>query len=125
MPHLGKIFVYEQDIRSLHQYLGKLEKQGFAAFGTDNLYQLLKYSEQVHPDIVIMNLPEEFNADSQTWQKVENSLCQEKCPQIYINTEQKFSHQPSFHYYNFDSAHVTLDQIDQILKNLPRQNYLH
>lgn len=125
MSVLGKIFVYEEDIQNLRHYIGKLEKFGFAAFGTDNLYQFLKYSEQINPDIVIMNLPEDFNADSKTWEQMESSLCQNRCPQIYINADHGFNHKPAFHYYDFNSADISQEQINNILENFTDRKYLN
>lgn len=123
MSSLGKIFIYEQNFHNFKQYANHLEAQGFLTFGTDNLYLFLKYSEQINPDIVIMNLPEKFNANEQTWQTIENSLCKQSCPQIFINSQRKFSHQPAFHYYDFKTKDVLEEQIIDILRHTPKQQF--
>lgn len=125
MSSLGKIFVYEKNTQNLHTYIDKLELRGFITFGTDNLYQLLAYSKQINPDVVIMNLPDDFDADKNTWDKVEESLCYNACPQIYINSQRDFAHRPSFHYYDFSSDEINEEQINDILTNIRQQKLLH
>lgn len=125
MTTLGKIFIYENDISNIRQYVSNLEAQGFYTFGTDNLYKLLKYSEQVNPDVVIMNFPQNFEADSKTWSSIENSLCHSKCPEVYINSVENFGDKPSFHYHDFHADKINEDQILTILNSPSVQNTLH
>jgi hypothetical protein len=124
MSSFGKVFVYDQDAKHLNKAFERLQSKGFSVFGTDNIYRLLRYAEKVLPDVVIMNVPENFRADQATWQKIHDSLCRCQCPQVYTNAADYFESDPSFHAYDFSSADMSEDQILEILENLPKPKYL-
>lgn len=124
MTSLGKIFIYENDANQIDKYVQDIEAQGFFTFGTDNLYKFLKYSEEVNPDVVIMNFSSNFEADDKTWVDIEKSLCRSKCPQIYINARTS-SKNPAFHYTDFVGNTINKNQILNILSKRTNHTYLH
>ncbi len=116
MSHLGKIFIYEQNPETLNQFAAHLESQGFFAFGTDNIYLLLKYAASVAPDVVIMNMPHDFEADNTFWKIMHENLCHEKCPQIFINAKPPKEDDNSFYYTDFHSKSVPEGQILDLIQ---------
>lgn len=124
MSVLGKIFVYEQNPATLHQYAADLEAQGFFTFGTDNIYQLLKYAQTVNPDVIIMNIPQNFNADNSFWQEFHNSLCTHHCPQIFINAASPFA-TDSFHYVLFPDTDLSRQEIINLITAAKERHLLN
>lgn len=126
MSSLGKIFVFEKNAKQMHKFIDHLEAKGFITFGSDNIYQFLRYAKEINPDLIIMNMPTDFNATEQTWQTIEKSLCKESCPQIYINTLPRWTENSSVHYYEFNSSEdIDEEHIMDILNHMPPQKYFN
>ena len=126
MAQLGKIFIYEQNAQTLQNFASDFQAQGFFAFGTDNIYRFLKYANAVHPDIVIMNIPENFETDDTFWKEVRQNLCHEKCPQIFINAEAPFKDlQNTLHLKNFKDSELTAEGLQKLLNEARQEKTLH
>ena len=116
MSYLGKIFIYEKNPDDLKYYESDFRRNGFFVFGTNNLYLLTQYAKEMKPDIVIINLPQSLHPDDNTFNNIEESLCNtENCPDIYINTDWNFKHKDEFHSFNFISEDLTPEQIFNVV----------
>ena len=116
MSYLGKIFIYEKNPDDLKYYESDFRRNGFFVFGTNNLYLLTQYAKEMKPNIVIINLPQSLHPDDNTFNNIEESLCNtENCPDIYINTDWNFKHKDEFHSFNFISEDLTPEQIFNIV----------
>lgn len=60
MNSLGKIFMLDDDGIILDLYKELFEAKGYDVFATTNAYQLLRYAQEINPDIFILdvNMPE-------------------------------------------------------------------
>lgn len=116
MTQLGKIFIYEENPKILANANTNLKTQGFFAFGTDNIYQFLKYAAVVHPDIVIMDMPQDFAFDDAFWTELQKSLCQKHCPEIYINADPPFSNNKALHITKFNKSNINPDELTKLVK---------
>lgn len=124
MASLGKIFVYEENGTQTALIRHELEKMGFFVFSSNNLFQFLQYAREVHPDIVIMHFPENFQTNTKDWQEITKKLCRQSCPKIYVNSllpEEGFS---MFHSVRFTPESIKAEQILDILKQKDTK-YLH
>ncbi len=124
MSAFGKVFIFENNLEQNQLLRQEMEAQGFLIFGFNNLYQLLQYSGEINPDIVIMNFSDNFLPDSQTWKNVEKILCGKTCPEVYLNASAKFQNNQNFHQVEFNSNTLKKDQILSIIKK-NQTNYLH
>mgnify|MGYP003308203467 FL=1 len=116
MSYLGKIFIYEKNPDDLKYYESDFRRNGFFVFGPNNLYLLTQYAKEMKPDIVIINLPQSLHPDDNTFNNIEESLCNtENCPDIYINTDWNFKHKDEFHSFNFISEDLTPEQIFNVV----------
>jgi len=121
MTSLGKVFILENHPEHLNADAEAIEELGFTVFSTDNIYLLLRYAAEVKPDVVIMNFPEEFNADSQTWQDLQHHLCQKgSCPKIYTNAATDVTGSHTFHHTLFHSRELEKQDILDILSRTQR-----
>lgn len=118
MSDIGKIFIYEKEPSHLKKFQNTFNENGFFTFGTDNLYLLLKYAQEINPDIIIINLPSYVILNNETLTQLENNLCNTKsCPQIYINYNLPENHKPQLHKWDFASDDLTYEQIIKIIKH--------
>lgn len=53
---LGRIFVYDDNRKRLQGFRDFFANKDIQIFGTDNLYQLLNYSKEITPDVLIFDL---------------------------------------------------------------------
>ena len=119
MSNLGKIFIYEKKPQTLNQYRQHFETNGFFTFGTDNLYLLTQYSKEIHPDIIIINLPSSVVLNSDTMSELEKLLCQnDNCPEIYINYPSGSLNNLKVHQWNFETDELNYKQILSIINDL-------
>lgn len=116
MAQMGKIFIYENNPETLANFNTDFKARGFITFGTDNIYQFLKYAALVHPDIVIMNIPHGFKFNDTFWQTFQTSLRQENCPEIYINIKPPLAQNKTLHLTNF---------MENSLSSHERINFVH
>ncbi len=116
MTTLGKVFILESHPEHLNAEAEAFEEMGFTIFSTDNIYLLLRYATEVRPDIVIMNFPDDFNADSQTWQDLQDHLCRQgSCPKIYTNAAANVKDGQTFQHASFRSRELEKQDILEIL----------
>ena len=126
MAQMGKIFIYEQNAQTLQNFASDFQAQGFFTFGTDNIYRFLKYANAVHPDVVIMNIPQNFETDDTFWKEVRQNLCHEKCPQIFINAKAPFEElQNTLHLKNFKDSELTAEDLQKLLNEARQEQTLH
>ena len=125
MSELGKIFIYEKNLDQLNQLIENLKLRGFYTFGTDNLYALVQYAKEVHPDIVVINLPSNHTLSEEDICKLEKNICQTECPDIYINQNINSEHISKFHNWNFSAESITDEQLLEIITSIKNKSYLH
>lgn len=58
---LGNIFFYDNRRSFLSAFNDIYDNHAFKTFGTDNLYQLLLYSREIKPDVMVLNLQNQKN----------------------------------------------------------------
>lgn len=59
--YLGRIFVYDTDKERLLKFKEYFESRGYELFGTDNIYQLLNYTRELNPNVIVFNVDENYN----------------------------------------------------------------
>lgn len=124
MADLGKIFIFEKNPIHLQQYASSFEELGFFFFGTDNLYSLIQYAKEVKPDVVIIHVPENHTLSENDIDKIENMLCKNGCPNIYINQHIHSNYSPNFNYWDFDKD-ITYEQVLSIIKQAMLNKTFH
>ena len=124
MSVFGKIFIFEKYPETIKTFQAEIESLGFFVFGLDNLYQFLQYSDEINPDIVIMNFSADTMPDAQTWIIIEKNLRQKSCPEIYANIVGGLPKYPKVHRLEFNSDTLKKDHIINIIKK-NQTNYLH
>ena len=125
MSVLGKVFVYEENSSEIRQHISHLTDFGFFVFGTDNLYLLLKYAKEVHPDVVFFNLSESFQTSDKDWHIIEQSLCYKQCPKIFIKSVEELKNKPPFVYQEMPAEGFSMQQLYQDIKKTSTQKYIH
>ena len=126
MSSLGKVFIFEKNLNHLKKYQRIFSKIGFFTFSTDNLYLLLQYTKEVHPDIVIINIPNSVFLTENNLHQLEKNLCnKQNCPHIYINQILSSENNPHIHQWNFETEDLSYEQILQIIKHSNSKNDLN
>ena len=55
-PHFGNIVIYNEQQNLLTDFENLLNNRMLTTFGTNNIYQFVKYSRELFPDVMILNL---------------------------------------------------------------------
>lgn len=59
--HYGNIFFYDSRRHFLPAFFDIYNNNAFKTFGTDNMYQLLLYTREIKPDVMVINLQNQKN----------------------------------------------------------------
>lgn len=99
--YCGRIFAYDTDRERLKNFQEIFEKRGFLLFGTDNIYQLLRYTYEIKPDVMIFYVDENYNPVRAFLDRLIPELgAEEKFPIIAIKPRQyEFLQHPAIAHY--------------------------
>ena len=98
--HLGNIFYYDSHRELLSAFADMYDRHTYKTFGTDNIYQLLRYARAIEPDIMILNLRNKENTAKATIESFERETAAQKFPIIVLKSDTApFSPHPRIAHY--------------------------
>ena len=111
--HLGNIFFYDAKPSSLSAFADIFDNQLLKTFTSDNLYQILRYAEEITPDVMIFNLDTTEPQSLLTIADFEKSIARSRCPLIVMQTQnRRFATHPRIaHYLNMPLDYPLLTDI--------------
>lgn len=97
---LGHIFIYDDNRSRLQAFRNFFAKENLQIFGTDNLYQLLKYAGEITPDILIFSFKENSRTGAVVLEHFGREINPHAYPVIVIKpqTEPFHTHPDIAHY---------------------------
>lgn len=99
--YFGRVFAYDTNKTRLENFRCIFENRGFLLFGTDNIYQLLRYTNEIKPDVIIFHVDEDYNPIRASISRLVDELNSDSPYPIVVIKPKEFSfisHQGIAHY---------------------------
>ncbi|MBR1825872.1 MAG: hypothetical protein IJ770_04725 [Alphaproteobacteria bacterium] len=97
---LGNIFYYDNHQGLLSAFADMYDHQSYKTFGTDNIYQLLRYARIIPPDVMIFNLQNRETPAKETFESFENKTDTRQFPIIVLKSgNESFTPHPRIAHY--------------------------
>lgn len=102
----GRIFVYDDNRTELMALRNVLESHNLEMFGTDNVYQLLQYADEINPDVMVFDIADDYTPATATLKHFGQEIHPERYPIIVLKPQQfPFNQYSSIAHY----LHTPLD----------------
>ncbi|MEE6208237.1 MAG: hypothetical protein VZR95_09315 [Alphaproteobacteria bacterium] len=83
----GKVFLYNDNKFALGAFDDFFTSRSLKMFGSDNLYQLIRYAKEINPDLLIFNLQEQPEPDFSPLRHFCNEISSVSYPIIVLQNE--------------------------------------